>query len=91
MRHYASFAIGAVVLLAPFAASSHFFLLEPTSTLVQNNLGDPQKLAPCGDRINRMIPEPPPTRLPKRAVATCSTSRSAKRFSTRATIERPWQ
>jgi len=50
MRNYASFAIGAVVLLAPFAASSHFFLLGPTNMLVQNNLGDPQKLAPCGGR-----------------------------------------
>src|SRR6267142_6956549 len=48
MRNYASFAIGAVVLLAPVAASSHFLLLEPASTLVQNNRGDPQKAAPCG-------------------------------------------
>jgi hypothetical protein len=48
MRNYASFAIGAVVLLAPFAASSHFLLMEPPSTLVQNNRGDPQKAAPCG-------------------------------------------
>src|SRR6266436_1141382 len=48
MRNYASFAIGAVVLLAPFAASSHFLLLEPASLLVQNNRGDPQKAAPCG-------------------------------------------
>ena len=47
-KFYASFAIGAVVLLAPFAASSHFGLLEPTNLLVQNNRGDPQKLAPCG-------------------------------------------
>jgi len=50
MRNSASFAIGAVVLLAPFAASSHFVLLEPTNLLVQSNLGDPQKLAPCGGR-----------------------------------------
>src|SRR4051812_32702310 len=28
MRNYASFAIGSVVLLAPFAASSHFLLME---------------------------------------------------------------
>jgi hypothetical protein len=48
MRNYASFAIGAVVLLTPFAASSHFLLLEPTNLLVQNNRGDPQKRAPCG-------------------------------------------
>jgi hypothetical protein len=50
MRNYASFAIGAVALLTPFAASSHFFLEEPTNLLVQSNLGDPQKLAPCGGR-----------------------------------------
>jgi len=31
MRNYASFAIGAVVLLAPFAASHHFLLMEPAS------------------------------------------------------------
>ena len=48
MRNYASLAIGAVVLLAPFAASSHFLLQEPASLLVQNNRGDPQKAAPCG-------------------------------------------
>jgi hypothetical protein len=48
MRNYASFAIGAVVLLAPFAASSHFLLLEPANLLVQNNRGDPQKAVPCG-------------------------------------------
>ncbi len=48
MRNYASFAIGAVALLAPFAASSHFFLEEPANLLVQNNRGDPQKAAPCG-------------------------------------------
>ena len=48
MRIYASFAIGAVALLVPFAASSHFLLLEPANLLVQNNRGDPQKAAPCG-------------------------------------------
>ena len=48
MGNYASFAVGAVVLLAPFAASSHFLLLEPANLLVQNNRGDPQKAAPCG-------------------------------------------
>ena len=50
MRISARFAIGAVVLLAPSAASPHFVLLEPTNLLVQNELGDPQKLAPCGGR-----------------------------------------
>lgn len=35
------------VLLTPFA-TAHFKLLEPTSWVVENNLGDPQKLGPCG-------------------------------------------
>ena len=37
----------AVVFLVPFAGA-HFKLLEPQSWLVENNLGDPQKLGPCG-------------------------------------------
>jgi hypothetical protein len=50
MKNSVCFAIGAVVLLAPSAASPHFVLMEPTNLLVQNQLGDPQKLAPCGGR-----------------------------------------
>jgi hypothetical protein len=52
MRHSVCFAIGAVVLLAPSTASPHFVLMEPTNLLVQNEVGDPQKLAPCGGRSN---------------------------------------
>jgi hypothetical protein len=52
MRNSVCFAIGAVALLAPSAASPHFVLLEPTNLLVQNEIGDPQKLAPCGGRSN---------------------------------------
>jgi hypothetical protein len=37
----------ALVVLAPFAVA-HFRLLEPQSWIVENNLGDPQKLGPCG-------------------------------------------
>jgi hypothetical protein len=37
----------ALVVLAPFAAA-HFRLLEPQSWIVENQLGDPQKLGPCG-------------------------------------------
>jgi hypothetical protein len=33
---------------APAIVRAHFVLLEPGSTLVQNQLGDPQKLGPCG-------------------------------------------
>src|SRR5262245_19999979 len=32
----------------PQLASAHFRLLEPPSWLVENQLGDPQKLGPCG-------------------------------------------
>ena len=48
MRYSLSLAIGAAALLMPAAAFSHFQLLEPGNYLVQNELGDPQKLAPCG-------------------------------------------
>jgi hypothetical protein len=37
----------AMVVLTPFAGA-HFRLLEPQPWLMQNNLGDPQKLGPCG-------------------------------------------
>jgi hypothetical protein len=52
MRNSAGLAVGAVVLLASSAASPHFVLMEPTNMLIQNELGDPQKLAPCGGRSN---------------------------------------
>jgi hypothetical protein len=29
-------------------ADAHFVLVEPGSTMMQNNLGDPQKIGPCG-------------------------------------------
>ncbi len=38
----------AVGTLLPVAASAHFYLVEPASTLVQSERGDPQKIAPCG-------------------------------------------
>ncbi|HEY1755977.1 MAG TPA: SCE4755 family polysaccharide monooxygenase-like protein [Bryobacteraceae bacterium] len=37
----------ALLALAPFAGA-HFRLLEPQSWIVENQLGDPQKLGPCG-------------------------------------------
>jgi hypothetical protein len=40
-------AVGAAVAVTPFAWA-HFLLLEPQGWLVQNNLGDPQKMGPCG-------------------------------------------
>ena len=45
-----SFLLPALVIMGtviPFA-SAHFRLLEPASWLVENDLGDPQKLGPCG-------------------------------------------
>ena len=36
-----------VLLLVP-TAGAHFRLLEPASWLIENDLGDPQKMAPCG-------------------------------------------
>jgi len=52
MRQSVCFAIGAVALLAPSSASPHFILFEPTNMLIQDEVGDPQKLAPCGGRSN---------------------------------------
>ena len=52
MKNFARFAIGAAALFAPSTASPHFVLLEPMNMLVQNELGDPQKLAPCGGTSN---------------------------------------
>jgi hypothetical protein len=34
--------------LAPLTAQAHFRLLAPASWIEENNLGDPQKAAPCG-------------------------------------------
>ena len=49
MRHFVvgTLALGGLLTLVPFA-DAHFKLLEPESWLVENNLGDPQKLGPCG-------------------------------------------
>jgi hypothetical protein len=40
-------ALSALAVSMPYA-SAHFRLLEPQGWLVENNLGDPQKLGPCG-------------------------------------------
>ena len=40
-------ALGGLAVLVPFA-DAHFKLLEPESWLTESNLGDPQKLGPCG-------------------------------------------
>jgi hypothetical protein len=38
----------AAAVIVPSYADAHFILLEPASWLVENRLGDPQKLGPCG-------------------------------------------
>jgi len=37
-----------IALLMSGSSQAHFELLEPSASLVQDRLGDPQKLAPCG-------------------------------------------
>ena len=49
MRHSAGFlALLLVTTMFSPSAVAHFKLLEPPSWLVENDLGDPQKMAPCG-------------------------------------------
>jgi hypothetical protein len=48
LRIVAALGAGAVMLAAPATVSAHFILLQPAATLEQNQLGDPQKLGPCG-------------------------------------------
>jgi len=38
----------ALAVLEPTGAFAHFQLLAPASALMENQLGDPQKMAPCG-------------------------------------------
>lgn len=48
LRVYAALAAGAVALAIPMVGSAHFILEAPASAIVENGLGDPQKLGPCG-------------------------------------------
>ena len=48
MRRHLPLALAAAAVLLPAAAYAHFQLLAPSSALVENQLGDPQKMAPCG-------------------------------------------
>src|SRR5207237_1099561 len=43
-----AFTSGGLVAVAPTAVSAHFRLLEPTSWLIEDQRGDPQKSGPCG-------------------------------------------
>ena len=40
--------VAAAFAAVPAVAQAHFILMEPSATLAQNQLGDPQKLGPCG-------------------------------------------
>jgi hypothetical protein len=48
MHRYILSSVAAAALLVPVGAYAHFQLLAPASALVENQLGDPQKMAPCG-------------------------------------------
>jgi len=48
LRAALSLAAGAFVLATPLVGSAHFILETPTSAIIENQLGDPQKLGPCG-------------------------------------------
>ena len=47
LTHTSLFAALATAALVP-QASAHFHLVEPPSWIEENNLGDPQKMGPCG-------------------------------------------
>ena len=48
LRMAAALGVGVVALAVPAAAPAHFILMQPKSWLVENQLGDPQKMGPCG-------------------------------------------
>lgn len=48
MKRLIPFALGAVVVAAPAVAAAHFLLVAPAANLIQDQRGDPQKIAPCG-------------------------------------------
>src|SRR5689334_20070378 len=48
IRFWRSSLLGLGLALLPGIADAHFRLLAPTSWLIENQLGDPQKAGPCG-------------------------------------------
>jgi hypothetical protein len=48
MKALSRFALAVAVALVPVATQAHFKLLAPTSWLIEDDRGDPQKAAPCG-------------------------------------------
>src|SRR5947208_16856529 len=47
-RFAAGLAVAAAVLAVPAVTSAHFILMQPKGWIDENQLGDPQKLGPCG-------------------------------------------
>jgi hypothetical protein len=48
LRLAAAFVAGSVALAAAPSVSAHFILMQPKGWIEENQLGDPQKLGPCG-------------------------------------------
>jgi hypothetical protein len=48
LRFAAAFLAGSIVAAAAPSVSAHFILKKPASWIEENQLGDPQKLGPCG-------------------------------------------
>ena len=42
------FALAVALVMLPVGTDAHFKLMEPTSWIQMNDLGDPQKIGPCG-------------------------------------------
>ena len=47
------FALAVALVMLPVGTDAHFKLLEPTSWIMMNDLGDPQKIGPCGGNPDR--------------------------------------
>ena len=47
------FALAVALVMLPVGTDAHFKLLEPTSWIEMNDLGDPQKIGPCGGNPDR--------------------------------------
>ena len=48
LRVISGLAVAAIVMGAPAIGSAHFIMVTPKGWIAENQLGDPQKLGPCG-------------------------------------------
>jgi hypothetical protein len=48
--------IAGATLIAPAASQAHFILMTPSSWIAENQLGDPQKVGPCGGVTSGVLP-----------------------------------